>query len=69
MPEAILISMGVGAWCAMMAVTPESRGLNSPRAGGSVGKLPVPRLKGFVVAAPLLPRHREQLFAMLMGTI
>ncbi|KAK1129171.1 hypothetical protein K0M31_020301 [Melipona bicolor] len=39
--------MGGGAWCAMMAVTPESRGLNSPRSGGSVGKLAVPRLKGF----------------------
>lgn len=44
-------------------------GLKLAQHRGSVGKLPAPRLKGFVVAAPLLSRQREQLFAMLMRAI
>jgi len=52
--EAILISIGSGAWCAMMAVTPESQGLNSPSTEDQWGNFRAPWLKGFVVAAPLL---------------
>lgn len=52
--EAILIPIGIGAWCAMMAVTPESQGLNSPSTEDQWGNFRAPWLKGFVVAAPLL---------------
>lgn len=52
--EAILIPIGSGAWCAMMAVTPESQGLNSPSTEDQWGNFRAPWLKGFVVAAPLL---------------
>lgn len=65
--EAILISMGGGAWCAMMAVTPESRGLNSPRSEDQWGNLPCHGLKASVVAAPLLSRHPRATFRHVNG--
>lgn len=67
--EAILISMGGGAWCAMMAVTPESRGLNSPRSEDQWGNFPCRGLKASWLLLPCFPGTRGQLFAVLMAAI
>lgn len=53
--RAILISMGGGAWYAMMAVTPESQGLNSPRTEDQRGNFPYRGLKASCLLFPCFP--------------
>lgn len=67
--EAILIPISGGAWCAMMAVTPESSGLNSPSTEDQWGNFLHRGLKASWLLLPCFPGSRQQLFAMLMSTI
>lgn len=53
--EAILIPISGGAWCAMMAVTPESRGLNSPSTEDQWGNFLHRGLKASWLLLPCFP--------------
>lgn len=58
-----------GRWCMVCHDGSNSGipGLKLTSQWGSVGKLPVPRLKGFVVAAPLLSRDTGPTFRRVNG--